>query len=196
MSDYSVIADVSKIMINKLQSILVPDLISGNDKIDVCSPAEHNDISLGLFLYDIMESEEIRRSTMRVSGLSNKMVYPPIYLNLYYMLTPYFMGNIKYRSISEQETLGKIIQYFHDYPIISKDELNDDNDGTTDLRIELLRLDMEQKQRIWTFPNEPYRTSLFYKVSPAIIHSSRYRNITRVSDAKINVDSIQERQGD
>lgn len=191
MSDYSGIADVSRLMVNRLQGILVPDLISGNDKIDVCSPSEHNDISLGLFLYDIMESEEIRRSTMMVSGMSNKMVYPPIYLNLYYMLTPYFMGNVKYRSIGEQEALGKIIQYFHDYPIIAYDELNSSGDGGTDLRIELLRLDMEQKQRIWTFPNEPYRTSLFYKVSPVIIHSSRYRNITRVSDARINVDSVE-----
>lgn len=191
MSDYSVIADVSRIMVSKLQRVLVPDLISGNDKIDVCSPAEHNDISLGLFLYDIMESEEIRRSTMMVSGMSNKMVYPPIYLNLYYMLTPYFMGNVKYRSIGEQEALGKIIQYFHDYPIITYDELNSTDDGGTDLRIELLRLDMEQKQRIWTFPNEPYRTSLFYKISPVVIHSSRYRNITRVSDARINVNSVE-----
>ena len=88
MSDYSVIADVSRIMVSKLQRVLVPDLISGNDKIDVCSPAEHNDISLGLFLYDIMESEEIRRSTMMVSGMSNKMVYPPIYLNLYIAILP------------------------------------------------------------------------------------------------------------
>lgn len=191
MSDYSVIADVSRIMVSKLQRVLVPDLISGNDKIDVCSPAEHNDISLGLFLYDIMESEEIRRSTMMVSGMSNKMVYPPIYLNLYYMLTPYFMGNVKYRSIGEQEALGKIIQYFHDYPIITYDELNSTGDDGTDLRIELLRLDMEQKQRIWTFPNEPYRTSLFYKISPVVIHSSRYRNITRVSDARINVNSVE-----
>lgn len=191
MSDYSVIADVSRLMVSKLQRMLVPDLISGNDKVDVCSPAEHNDIALGLFLYDVMESEEIRRSTMMVSGMSNKMVYPPIYLNLYYMLTPYFMGNVKYRSIGEQETLGKIIQYFHDYPIINYDELNSSGEGGTDLRIELLRLDMEQKQRIWTFPNEPYRTSLFYKVSPAIIHSSRYRNITRVSDARINVNSVE-----
>ena len=178
-------------MVSKLQKVLVPDLISGNDKIDVCSPAEHNDISLGLFLYDIMESEEIRRSTMMVSGMSNKMVYPPIYLNLYYMLTPYFMGNVKYRSIGEQEALGRIIQYFHDYPIITYDELNSTDDGGTDLRIELLRLDMEQKQRIWTFPNEPYRTSLFYKISPVVIHSSRYRNITRVSDARINVNSVE-----
>ena len=191
MADYSVIADVSRVLVHKLQKILVPDLISGNDKIDVCSPAEHNDISLGLFLYDIMESEEIRRSTMMMSGVSNKMVYPPIYLNLYYMLTPYFMGNIKYRSISEQETLGKIIQYFHDYPVITGDELSYAEEGMTDLRIELLRLDMEQKQRIWTFPNEPYRTSLFYKISPVVIHSSRYRNVTRVSDARFNDNAVE-----
>ena len=34
MSDYSVIADVSRIMVSKLQRVLVPDLISGNDKIE------------------------------------------------------------------------------------------------------------------------------------------------------------------
>lgn len=191
MTEYSAIADVSQLLIQEMQSVLVPDVVTSNDKIGLCSPAEHNDISLGIFLYDIMESEEIRRSSMITSGIHNRMVYPPIYLNLYYMITPYFTGNVKYKMAGEQEIMGRVIQYFHDYPLIPIEKVSPDHGDAIDLRIELLRLDMEQKSRIWNFPNEPYRTSLFYKVSPVMIHSSRYTDITRVSQAEINVKNTE-----
>ena len=74
MTEYSAIADVSQLLIQEMQSVLVPDVVTSNDKIGLCLPAEHNDISLGIFLYDIMESEEIRRSSMITSGIHNRTV--------------------------------------------------------------------------------------------------------------------------
>ena len=81
MTEYSAIADVSQLLIQEMQSVLVPDVVTSNDKIGLCSPAEHNDISLGIFLYDIMESEEIRRSSMITSGIHNRTVTLKIILN-------------------------------------------------------------------------------------------------------------------
>ena len=102
MKDYSMIADVSRAMISIIQKVLVPDLVSSNDSIGLCSPSDRNDVTLGIFLYDIIESEELRRSTTMTNTVSDRLYYPPIYLNLYYMITPYFTGNVKYRMLSEQ----------------------------------------------------------------------------------------------
>jgi hypothetical protein len=56
--------------------------------------------------------------------------------------------------------------------------------------VELLRMDMEEKTKIWAYPEEPYRTSLFYRVSPVLVASSRHRDVSRVSSAEISVKNI------
>jgi hypothetical protein len=192
MAEYSIIADVSQLIVKQLQQLLVPDIVAGNDKVGLCSPSDRNDIVMGIFLYDLAESEDISRSTMSTAGISNRLKFPPIYMNLFYMITPYFTGNVRYKTTSEQEALGKIIQFYHDYPLIPIDEVNNEDTDGIDLRVELLRLSMEEKSKIWIFPDEPYRTSLFYKVSPVMIGSSRYRDVTRVAHADISVKNVNE----
>lgn len=188
MADYTMIADVSEKMVELLQRELVPKHVSGKDGIALCSPADKSDVTLGLFLFDIRESEEIRRSSMVSDGM-NKLQYPPIYLNLYYMITAYTTGDVRFRTISEERILGKVIQYFHDYPLISIDDIAPTDESGVDLRIEMLRLNVEQKSKIWNFPNVPYRTSVFYKVAPIAISSARSKEVTRVRRVEINVDA-------
>lgn len=188
MADYTMIADVSEKLVELLQKELVPELVSGKDSIALCSPSDKSDVTLGLFLFDIRESEEIRRSSMVSHGM-NQLQYPPIYLNLYYMITAYTTGDVKFRTITEERILGKVIQYFHDYPLISLDEIAPTDINGVDLRIEMLRLNAEQKSKIWNFPNEPYKTSVFYKVAPITINSARSKEVTRVRKVAINVEN-------
>lgn len=188
MADYTVIADVSEKLTELLQNELVPTTIPGKDKIALCSPSDKSDASLGIFLFDIRESEEIRQSSMVSHGM-NKIKYPPIYLTLYYMVTAYSNGDVRYKMISEERILGKVIQYFHDYPLISLDDIDPAETGGVDLHIEMLRIDSTEKSRIWNFPDIPYKTSIFYKVSPVSIDSARMKNVTRVNRVEINVAS-------
>lgn len=188
MAGFTIISDVSEKLVRVLQNELVPDLITGSDGIALCSPADKSDVSLGLFLFDIRESEEIRRSSMVTQGL-NSIQYPPIFMNLYYMVTAYAVGDVKYRMSVEQRILGKVIQLFHDYPLISIDSVAPDDLSGVDMRIEMLRMDTEKKSKIWNFPNIPYKTSIFYKVSPIAIDSARIQNISRVREVEITVDS-------
>ena len=195
MQGYQAIARVSERLIAMLQEELVPDFIPQKDKIGLCNPADRGDTAVGIYLYDIMENEDIARGRQMYNSNDRRMIYPPIYLNLYYMITPYFMGNVRYRTMGEHETLGRIIQYLHDYPIISIDSIDKEDKDGIDLKVELLRLDMEQKSRIWNYTNEPYRTSLFYRISPVIISSDRYKSVERVKVAQINVDDKYEGGG-
>lgn len=192
MADYTVIADVSEKITELLQQQLVPGLVSGADKIALCSPADKADVSLGIFLFDIRESEEIRRSSMVSYGM-NAIQYPPIYLNLFYMITAYASGDVKFKMSAEERLLGRVIQYFHDYPLIPIDKIAPEDMAGVDLRVEMLRLNAEQKSKIWNFPNTPYKASVFYKVAPVAIDSARVNDITRVRQVEINVDSAERR---
>lgn len=190
MAGYTIISDVSEKLVSLLQTELVPDLITGRDQIALCSPADKSDAALGIYLFDIRESEEIRRSSMVSLGV-NAIQYPPIYLNLFYMVTAYATGDTKFRMAAEERILGRVIQYFHDYSLIPVDDLDPGDMSGVDLHIEMLRLDVEQKSKIWNFPNIPYKTSLFYKVAPVSIDSARMNPVARVRQVEINVDSRQ-----
>lgn len=187
MANYTAIADISKILVNNLRNNL-SDVLTPNQSVDLKSPADMSTTTVNVFLYDILESGEISRSTMINSGINVKQ-YPPIYLNLYYMITVNINGEAQFKTIEEQRIMGAIIQYFHDYPLISSDILDPDGINDVDARVEFIRLTMDEKNRIWNFPNVPYKASLFYKVSPIAINSSRYVNVSRVKNVDINVES-------
>ena len=91
MQGYQAIARVSERLIAMLQEELVPDFIPQKDKIGLCNPADRGDTAVGIYLYDIMENEDIARGRQMYNSNDRRMIYPPIYLNLYYMISPYFM---------------------------------------------------------------------------------------------------------
>ena len=49
---------------------------------------------------------------------ASRQKYPPAYLTLFYMVTAYSNGDVKYRSEEEQRLLGRVIQVFHDYSVL------------------------------------------------------------------------------
>ncbi len=177
MAGYMAIADVGGKIVRILKKILVPEIIQMPEAIGMCSPDEKGDIVLGVFLYDIQEHGEAQmRGAVDISP--SRQAFPPIHLSLYYMITPYFAGNVKLRSEQEQRALGRIIQYFHDYPVFP---------GEDHLQIQLLRTSMEDKVKLWNFGSQPYRASLFYKVYPVRIDSARARTVGRVRAFRSNV---------
>lgn len=108
-------------------------------------------------------------------------------LSLSYMITAYSQGDIQYRLSQEERILGRVIQYFYDNPVIPLDEVDPQMTSGTELHITMLKPDVDEKSRIWSFPNVGNRLSLFYKVSPVAIDSEIRKDITRVTDLDINV---------
>lgn len=186
MGKYTIIADTGQKLVEVLQRELVPEVIKNVNEIGLRSPEEHGDVSLGLFLYDVKESEEVRQAGVAVVS-RDKISRPPIYLSLYYMLTAYSTGDAKYRLSQEEKILGRVIQVFHDYPVIPLEEIDQEGKSGTDIHISMVKMTMDEKARIWNFPNVGNRLSLFYKVTPVSIDSSLEGSITRVTDVDINV---------
>lgn len=179
---YEIISDIGNMLINLLRDQLVPEVITNADGIGLCSPDEKGDFSLCIYLYDIKESEEVVSSGMINDGIKGQR-YPSAYINLFYMITAYSNSDIKFRAVEEQKILGKVIQTFWDYSYITNKMIQDRRtDSISKVRIELQQIEQYEKIRLWNFPNVPYKLSLFYKVFPAEIPSSKKREVTRIVD--------------
>ncbi|MDE7323223.1 MAG: DUF4255 domain-containing protein [Lachnospiraceae bacterium] len=186
MGKYTMIADTGKRLVEMLQQALCPGLIRNTDEIGLRSPEDKGDVSLGVFLYDIRQSEEVFQQSnvvVQEQDLVTRISRPPVYLSLYYMITPYTKGDVMYRLYQEEQVLGRIIQLFYDNPVFFLEE----TEGAERLYIQMQKPDMDEKSKIWNFPNMGNRLSLFYKVSPVAIDSGISRKTARVTDVDINV---------
>ncbi len=188
MGSYTIISDIGNMLTGLLKKNMVPDIIVNADAIGLCSPAEKENISLGLYLYDIKESDSVRVTGMQPAGVSRQK-FPPMYLDLYYMLTAYSMSDNKFRASEEQRILGRAMQLFKDHPVINLETMSFENvlDGPA-AKIELIPMDTQDKMKLWNMPNMAYRLSLFYKVSPVSLDSTRTVGIRRVTELDFSVE--------
>lgn len=183
---YTGIARTGEKLVALLQKAMVPELLANPGMIGLCGPWEKGDFAVGVWLYDIQECVQLNVHEM-VTIDSSRQKYPSIYVNLYYMITPYSAGDVRYRAEEEARLLGKILQTMKDGAVL-------DLSGETDLhgmepacQIVLLHLDMEEKQRIYHAPDGCYRTSLFYEVGPIEISSEKERQVRRVVDVSYTI---------
>lgn len=189
MAKYTVIAETGAKLVEMLQTHLVPEVLSGPNEIGLRSPEDRGDVSLGVFLYDIQESEEIHNIGTLAIG-RDRQSKGPIFLSLYYMITAYSAGDVKFRLSQEEKILGKVIQVFHDYAVIPITSISDEQSGGINLQIHLLRLSIDEKSKIWNFPNASHKLSLFYRVTPVAIDAALSHAITRVTQVDINTTNL------
>ncbi len=187
MGKYTAIADVGNALVRLLQENLCPEVIFSADNIGLCSPADKGDMILGLHLYDVRESQELRASNMVDMG-PGKQRFPGTYLTLSYMITAYSKADVKHRSSEDHRILGKVVQTLADNSVLGAETLTPVARASgLDLRIQMLALETEAQQRIWNVPNQAYRTSLFYRVGPVALESARTRQVQRVVELDLTV---------
>lgn len=187
MADYTIISDIGSALVKLLRSEMVPEVIQNADAIGLCSPADKGDIVLGLYLYDVRESEEVFETGMRTLGTGEQR-YPSKFINLFYMVTAYSMSDIKFRASEEQRILGRAMQVLMDHAVL--DDLlfgPDQAPGRYPVRIDQLRLDNDEKMKLWNMPDVPYKLSLYYKVAPVEMESGRTRKIHRVRQIELDI---------
>ena len=185
MSDYTIIAEAGNAMVRLLRKELVPDLIRNSSDIGLASPADRGDMILCVHLYDVSESERYRMSGM-ISDGEERQKFPPIHLTLSYMITAFSAGDSKFRSEEEQRILGKVVQVFRDSPILNLDTMEFGmGGGEEQIRIEMLRVELDEKVKAWSFPNLAAKPSLFYRIDPVALESARTKNVKRVQEIEI-----------
>ena len=186
---FSSISEVGNHIVSILRRELVPDVVLHTGAIGLCSPEDHGDFTIGVYLYDISPNNDLVERRM-VAVDRRTQVYPSSFLTLRYMITAYSMGDLKFRTEEEHRILGRIVQALSDYSVIGR--TSSLYGKPMDTRIEMERIEFSEKLKLWNFPNKAYRLSLFYKAQPVEITSTRTRLIaSRVRDVRLFIqDSI------
>lgn len=174
--DYTVVSAVNDKLLSLLRKHMVPNILVSREEIGLCTPKDHGDIVFGIYLYDIRENSDVRMTGMQAYD-SGHIQFPPIYLELYYMVTAYSAIDLRYREEENHRILTKAMQILHDYPRL---------EGEDALHIEFQNLTLDQKAAVWHNLGGGYQLSLFYKITPIKLESTIRRETVRVQEIRID----------
>jgi hypothetical protein len=185
MPDYRAIADIGETLIELLRDNM-QDLIPRRQSIVLASPGEieeNDDVRLSLFLYQVLENVHLKNRDMQIKD-PKTLVFPPIALDLYYMLTSYPSGvqDISERTKEEHSILGRVIQILNDNAVLTGSVLKGGLAmNGCDLHITLSPLSLDDMTKMWTtFPGKTFRSSICCLVTPVIIDTKREITVQRV----------------
>ncbi|MGP8322634.1 MAG: DUF4255 domain-containing protein [Methanosarcinaceae archaeon] len=191
MSDYTAIADVSCTLVdllrNKMDDLIDPDSIAAVSPGDI----EANDsVRLSLFLFQVIENAHMKNQEMQIINHA-KLKYPPLILDLSYMLTSYPSSGIQdktERTKEEHSVLGRAMQILHDNSIIADPFLRGCLiDDDQELHISQTPYNLDDMTKMWsTFQNRSFRPSVCYLVANVRIRSTREKEAKRVISRKFD----------
>jgi hypothetical protein len=145
---------------------------------------EGHNIRLTLFLYGVGENPHLKNQDFPEPD-PYRIQYPPLTLDLYYILTTYAstqVPDLTERTLEEHRILGRAMRVLYDNAILRGTILQGRLAGRDEeLRVTLNPLSLDELNKIWTsFPNRSYRPSVGYLVTPAAIDSVRTNDTGRV----------------
>lgn len=200
MSSYKVIARTSAILRQIFWDTFSQDneiraLVPTQAAIVLLNPtqtAEDTANRLSLWLYQVNENEFIKNRPLRRASNGNgngspsgaSLQFPPLALNLHYLLTPFGQS-----GQADHLILGKTMQLMYDNAVLL---VRDPADGIIEeLRIILCPLKLEELTRIWESLREPYRLSVCYQVKVTQIDSERLPGHAQILDRVADFDEVQ-----
>jgi hypothetical protein len=189
-----IIRDVGESLVELLRSELV-GLVNSPQQIALTSPvnAEQQQIRLTVFLYSVTPTAELRNApAIRVAPGQERR--PPLPLDLYYLMTAFAPDTIHDptdRTLEADRLLGAAMQVFYDNGMLSGGLLRGVIPRDTELRLTLQPITVEDLTRIWSvFPDQVYRASVSYLVTPARIDSRVVVSGQRVVMKQVDLDRI------
>ena len=148
--------------------------VTAEPNIVMSNPAQPTDANvvrqMSLWLYQVMPNEHLRNAPpvrTRDNGDDTAEFFPPLALNLLYLLTP-STGN----DLGDQLVLGRALQIFHDQSILRMESTQ--NAGRAEeLHVSLAPRTIEELAKVWEAMQQPYRLSVCYEARVARIDSLR-----------------------
>lgn len=172
--------------VTEMLAVLLTDL---GLSVTHCSPAalkttvtNDNDgiKKVNLYLYQVLENPFAKNQPWKSTN-KERQQYPPLALNLYYLLTPYST-----EPLDSHELLGESMKIFYDNSIMGQNRLPEALRLTVEqLSISLCPLKIEELTRIWNALQSPYRLSAAYEVKIVLVESDRCKTIGRVKEKMI-----------
>lgn len=170
----------SRTLANRIWSGIKDDkqvnaIIQNPEQISFLSPkdaAQQKPPQISVYLYNVAELASMRNQPTPLQNPSK----PPLYLNLRYLITP-LTQNVE----DDQTVLGKILQLFHDTPVLRSSSLQGSlSEAGEDLKVMLDPLTVDELSKLWSMISAPYRLSVGYTVYPVKIDSTVKQDSTPV----------------
>jgi hypothetical protein len=136
--------------------------------VTVLAPDERgSERRINLFLYKLQENEFLKNQDVTVRpGDPNRLVPPPLSLNLFYLMTPYAQNDPEAGNAAAHQIVGDAMRVFFEHPVVPEDYLEDGlADARELLQITISPLDTEELSRIWSTFAQPFRLSVLYQIS-------------------------------
>jgi uncharacterized protein DUF4255 len=186
VSGYAIILEVSEFLRKTLWSGFEGDAtltqhITQLGDIVLLNPADviknKNDRRLSLWLYQVQENPFMRNQTpTRIPQQDDTVQFPPLALNLYYLLTP------STNSVEgDQLVLGRSMQIFYDNSILLL-QGKEQSSSVEELHINMCQRDLRELAEVWEALQQPYRLSVCYEVRVTRIDSQRTLRTGRVAE--------------
>lgn len=184
MGGYTVIADLGASLLRLLRDQLTPDPVPRPDLIGMASPRDAGDLALSLFLFNVKENGEARRTGMVDRG--GVLQYPPQALDFYFIMTAHSNADRLTRSLDEHRILGRAMQALYDNAVLSGPYLEGSlAEGNSAIRLTLTSMEGEEIMKLWQFGDLPYKLSVVYRAGPVMLDSNRVKSVSRVVERHI-----------
>ncbi len=120
---------------------------------------------------------------------SGMLQFPPMALDLHYIVTPYSNADLQSRTLDEHVIMGRALQILHDNAIVRGSYLQGSlAENNEELRIVMEPLTVDALTGMWNFGDMPYKMSLPIRVGPVFLDSTRLKSTTRVVERVIQLE--------
>src|SRR5215472_1080487 len=149
----------------------------GNAVVSLATPdgmESAGDVGLSMWLYRLVRDEQtLNRPPRRISATLTRR--QPLPVRAHYLMTPIITGNANLPAPeAEQLIIGRVLQTFHDEPLISGPDLAGSYQGSSvELAVRLETLGLDETSRIWEGLEHSYQLSISYEVAIVVIGSAR-----------------------
>lgn len=185
MGGATAIGDVGQTLIDLLEEHVG---IVGRGDVALASPAaqgeQGNDWRLTLYLYDVSKNahlEDVERPPPPPDDGPARE--EPLVLDLQYLLTAYPASSAADtgETAEQHRVLGEAMQAFRDHALVGGSRLRGSLEGDADLQVSIRRESIDAVMNVWnTFPDQAYRPSVAYLVTPVTVESAHEREVERV----------------
>ncbi len=186
MGKYTVISDISKSLISLLRAGFAEERLVSPENIGFCDPGERENFIVGIHPYDIQENQEVR-SNLPIPLENGCFRNPPMSMSMHVMISVVSKADLAVRALDEQRIMGKLLQIMADNARLPAEYMPESLLLSNEpVGFHLLSMELEDKVKIWSMFNQPYRLSVFYRISPIVIESAVIRKpAPRVSEVQL-----------
>ena len=122
---------------------------------------------IGLTLINIEEEPSLKNKNpyIKISEFDIAKINPPIYLNLYILISAYF-GDTEENYKEALKNLSRVVRFFQGKPVFTHLNSPELDEGIEKILVELVSFSFEQQNNLWSALGGKFLPSVIYKLRP------------------------------